>query len=58
MKAKFSNSYSSIEKEIISKLAEIEKSDQDTCRGCGGEDCLCCEIYQDRTRWVEPDQLF
>lgn len=35
-------------REITEKLAEIERSDAEVCANCGGEDCICCEIYHDR----------
>lgn len=56
----FSNggTYSMIQKEVISRLAEIEEQDAEACRGCGGEDCQCCEIYHDRMKWESPDELF
>ena len=50
--------YTQLQQSIINRLAEIEKSDADICAQCGGEDCLCCEIYQDRQRWVSADALF
>ena len=50
--------YTAIERETISRLAEIEQEDSDRCAGCGGEDCMCCEYYQDRQKWVDPEELF
>ena len=58
MKPNFNNSYTSLEKSLITRLAEIEQSDADACSNCGGEDCVCCEIYHDRLKWREPDELF
>lgn len=46
------------ERELAERLAEIEREDADRCAGCGGEDCICCEYYHDRQRWVEPEELF
>ena len=50
--------YTALQKEVINRLAEIEQEDEDRCAGCGGEDCICCEYYLDRQKWVEPDELF
>lgn len=50
--------YTGLQKEIIGRLADIEQSDADVCAHCGGEDCACCEIYQDRMRWVSAPELF
>lgn len=58
MKATFNNAYTALQTSLIDRLAEIEQSDADACAGCGGEDCMCCEVYHDRQRWVEPDELF
>lgn len=58
MKAVLGSQYTRLEKEIIGVLAKIEKQDEDICASCGGEDCICCEIYHDRQRWKEPDELF
>lgn len=58
MKATFNNSYTALQTSLIDRLAEIEQSDADACSSCGGEDCMCCEIYHDRQRWVDPDELF
>lgn len=52
------DTYSKLQMEIINKLADMEESDREACAGCSGEDCLCCEIAQDRSRWVSPDELF
>ena len=46
------------ERLITERLAEIEREDADRCASCGGEDCICCEYYHDRQRWVEPSELF
>jgi hypothetical protein len=58
MKPPFENHYTREQQRLIKVLAEYEKQDADTCADCGGEDCVCCEIYQDRQRWVSPDELF
>lgn len=39
------------------RLAEIEAEDRDACAHCSGEDCVCCEIYQDRLKWQAPYEL-
>jgi len=44
--------------EVAKRLAEIEASDKNACDHCGGEDCICCEIYLDRQRWQEPEEFF
>ncbi len=46
----FERQYTSLEKEIIHRLAEIEQEDEDACASCGGEDCICCEIYHNRQK--------
>lgn len=46
------------QKELARRLAKIEQDDADICAGCGGEDCVCCEIYQDRQKWKTPEELF
>lgn len=46
------------ERKLAERLAEIEQEDADRCADCGGEDCVCCEYYLDRQRWVEPAELF
>lgn len=46
------------ERKLAKRLAEIEQEDADRCASCGGEDCICCEYYHDRQRWVEPAELF
>lgn len=43
---------------LAERLAEIEQEDADRCAGCGGEDCVCCEYYQDRQKWQSPEELF
>ena len=58
MKQVLGNQYTRLQKEIIGKLADIEKQDEYACDSCGGEDCVCCEIYLDRQRWVDPSELF
>lgn len=54
----FTELLTSEERRVAEKLAEIEREDADRCAGCGGEDCICCEYYHDRQRWVEPAELF
>ena len=54
----FQNHYTRLQTEIINRLAEIEQEDENRCANCGGEDCICCEYYHDRQKWVEPDELF
>lgn len=46
------------ERELAETLAQIEDGDADRCAHCGGEDCICCEYYHDRQRWVEPQELY
>ncbi len=50
--------YTDLQKQVINRLAEIEQEDADACSQCGGEDCVCCEIYHDRRKWVSSDELF
>ena len=57
-KPAFQNEFTALQRSVIDRLAEIEQSDADACAGCGGEDCICCEIYHDRQRWVPASQLF
>lgn len=45
-------------REITERLAEIERSDADICANCGGEDCICCEIYRDRMAWDDPVDFY
>lgn len=61
----FTNEYSAlvaqldgVQRQTIRRLAEIEAEDADRCSHCGGEDCVCCEIYQDRLLWKSPWELF
>ena len=58
MKAVFTDTFTALQRSIINRLAEIEKADADACAGCGGEDCVCCEIWHDRQKWVSPEELF
>jgi hypothetical protein len=58
MKPVFANHFTAVQQQIIGILAEIEQADADACANCGGEDCMCCEIYVDRQKWVSPEQLF
>ena len=46
------------EREIAERLAQIEDEDANRCAHCGGEDCMCCEYYHDRQKWVSPEELF
>lgn len=57
-KPNFSDEYTYLQRQVIKRLADIEQHDRDACANCGGEDCVCCEIYQDRQRWVSPAELF
>ena len=57
-KPNFHDEYTYLQRQVIKRLAEIEQHDRDACANCGGEDCVCCEIYQDRQRWVSPAELF
>ena len=54
----FRKEYTSAHMQILGRLAEIEQEDEDRCAGCGGEDCICCEYYHDRKKWVSPEELF
>lgn len=54
MKARLGNQYTRLQQEFIGSLAKIEQEDADRCAGCGGEDCICCEYYHDRQKWVVP----
>lgn len=51
-------SLSEKEKRIYSKLSEVEADDALKCISCSGEDCTCCSLYQDRQRWIPPEELF
>lgn len=57
-KASFTNLLTAEERKIAERLAEIEQEDANRCASFGGEDCICCEYYHDRQRWVEPAELF
>lgn len=57
-KGSFTNLLTYEERLISERLAEIEREDANRCANCGGEDCICCEYYHDRQRWVEPEELF
>lgn len=50
--------FTALQRQIISRLAEIEQEDADRCASCGGEDCICCEYYHDRKAWVSAEELF
>lgn len=54
----FTTIYNSMEKGTIKRLSEIEQEDANRCASCGGEDCICCEYWHDRQRWVSADELF
>ena len=54
----FRNEYTSAQMNILNRLAEIEQEDENRCKGCGGEDCTCCEYFHDRQKWVNPKKLF
>lgn len=54
----FTTIYNSREMGIIKELSRIEQEDANVCSNCSGEDCICCEIYLDRQRWVSSDELF
>lgn len=56
-KPNFYDEATSMQRSFIDRLAEIEESDRDACAHCGGEDCACCEIYQDRMHW-QPISTF
>lgn len=58
MKPSFQDRFTALQRDLIQRLAEIEQEDADACANCGGEDCVCCEIYHDRQRWVSPEELF
>lgn len=57
-KPNFPDEFSALQRQVVNRLAEIEESDRNACANCGGEDCICCEIYHDRQRWVSADELF
>lgn len=57
-KSEFRREYTSAQMKVLERLAEIEQEDEDRCKGCGGEDCICCEYYHDRKRWKSPEELF
>lgn len=54
----FENRFTRLQQQIIGTLARIEAEDANACANCGGEDCICCEIYHDRQKWVSPEELF
>lgn len=57
-KPQFDNQYTKLQQQVIGRLAQIEQEDENACAHCGGEDCICCEIYHDRKAWVDPQTLF
>lgn len=46
------------QRRLAERLAQIEEEDANRCANCGGEDCMCCEIYHDRKKWLSPEELF
>lgn len=46
------------QRKFAERLAEIEREDAKRCSNCGGEDCVCCEIYIDRMKWQESYDMF
>lgn len=57
-KSEFYNKLTSTDKKTFDRLVEIEIEDERRCANCGGEDCICCEYYLDRQKWVSPEELF
>lgn len=57
-KSEFTSYLTAVQRQALERLAEIEREDADRCAGCGGEDCICCEYYIDRQKWVSPEELF
>jgi hypothetical protein len=57
-KQSFTELFTYEERKLAERLAEIEQEDADRCANCGGEDCICCDYWHDRQRWVEPAELF
>ena len=57
-KHSFTDLLTAEQRKLAERLSEIEKEDAERCSHCGGEDCICCEYYHDRQRWVEPEELF
>ena len=57
-KQSFTNLLTSEERKVSKRLAEIEQEDANRCASCGGENCICCEYWHDRQKWVEPSELF
>lgn len=52
------NNLTKADKELTLILAAIEREDANRCANCGGEDCVCCDYYADRQKWMEPEELF
>ena len=46
------------QRKLAERLSEMEQEDANRCANCGGEDCICCEIYLDRQKWQSPEELF
>ena len=57
-KQEFTDLLTSEERKVAKRLAEIEQEDANRCASCGGEDCICCEYWHDRQKWVGPTELF
>lgn len=36
------------EQEYLGFSPKKSRDDYDPCDGCGGEDCVCCEVYLER----------
>ena len=54
----FNNYLTLVQRQTLERMAEIEREDADRCASCGGEDCVCCEYYQDRQKWKSPHEVF
>lgn len=54
----YNNYLNAVQRQTLERLAEIEREDADACSNCGGEDCVCCERYIDRQKWVSPEEMF
>ena len=46
------------QRKLAERLSEMEQEDANRCANCGGEDCICCEVYLDRQKWQLPEELF
>lgn len=58
MEDMYTNFLTANQRKFAETMAKIEAEDRETCSHCGGEDCVCCEIYQDRQRWKSPEEMF